>query len=116
MRVLILLLLLFVPLDLDDKIAAKDARTHAGKTAIVCGKVAQVRHADRLKGAPTFLNFDQAYPDQSFTALIWGTDRAKFDPAPETFEGKRVCVRGLVAIYKGKPQTVLKRSEQIEAQ
>ena len=114
MRALILLLLFVPALDLEEKIEAKDARTHAGKTATVCGKVASAKYAENLKGSPTFLNFDQAYPNQSFTALVWGSDRAKFDPKPESFEGQRVCVRGLISIYRGKPQTVLRSPDQIE--
>ena len=112
MRVLSLLLFLFVPLD-QEKIEARHARTHAGKTVTVCGKVVSAKHAESLRGAPTFLNFERDFPNQSFTALVWGKDRAKFDPAPESLVDKRVCVRGLITIYKGKPQTVLRSPDQI---
>ena len=62
-----------------DTLAAKDAAAHVGETATVCGTVVSANYTVKSKGPPTFLNFDQPYPNQVFTLMIWGSDRAKFD-------------------------------------
>jgi hypothetical protein len=42
--------------------------------ATVCGKVVSTHYAKSSKGEPTFLNLDEAYPNEVFTILIWGPD------------------------------------------
>ena len=49
-----------------------------GQKATVCGIVASATFLSRSKGQPTFLNLDQPYPRQIFTAVIWGKDREYF--------------------------------------
>jgi len=76
-------------------VTATEAKDHIGEQATVCGKVVSTRWAERSRGSPTFLNFDQPYPDQVFTLVIWGSDRPKFGE-PETAltrgTSKRVCL------------------------
>lgn len=64
-------------------LTATEAKNHIGEQATVCGKVVSTRWAESSRGSPTFLNFDQPYPDQVFTLVIWGSDRSKFGE-PET--------------------------------
>jgi DNA/RNA endonuclease YhcR with UshA esterase domain len=95
-------------------ISASEAASYVGQTKTVCGAVASSKFASSTKGSPTFLNLDRPYPNQVFTALIWGTDRAKFKEPPEvTFQGKRICVTGSIQLYNDKPEIIVNDPSQI---
>lgn len=96
-------------------IPAAEAARHAGERGTVCGEVASTRYAPSANGEPTFLNLGRAYPNQLFTALVWGEDRPKFDEPPEErFRDRRICVTGKIMEYRGTPQIVVRRPDQIE--
>lgn len=98
-------------------IAAKEAANHVGKHGTVCGTVASARFASRSRGQPTFLNLDRPYPNHIFTIVIWGSDRLKFNDAPEThYQQKAVCVTGTINAYRGRPQIIAKNPDQIRLQ
>jgi DNA/RNA endonuclease YhcR with UshA esterase domain len=97
-------------------LTATEAKAHIGERATVCGKVLSTRWAERSRGSPTFLNFDQPYPDQFFTLVIWGNDRSKFDNPETTYRGKRVCVTGKISAFKGVPEVVANDPAQIKVQ
>ncbi|WP_454831182.1 hypothetical protein [Pseudoxanthomonas wuyuanensis] len=80
----------------DNAIPADMAVRFAGKNGIVCGTVGKARYAENSEGTPTFLYMGGNFPRHTFTARIPGEDRAKFKPAPETLEGKDVCVIGSI--------------------
>lgn len=77
-----------------DAIPADKAVRFAGRAGVVCGKVGKARFAENSEGTPTFLYMGGDFPRHTFTARIPGADRGKFKPAPETLEGKDVCVIG----------------------
>lgn len=112
---LLLLSFLFaVPLSAEDRIPASEASKYVGKSAIVCGQVASATYAARSKGRPTFLNLDRPYPNQIFTAVIWGENRAKFStPAEKQYNDKKICVTGLITSFRGTPQIVVSEPGQI---
>jgi hypothetical protein len=57
--------------------------------------------------------YNEPYPKETFTILIWGSDRAKFG-APETkYKDARVCVTGKITSYRGKPEVVATEPSQI---
>lgn len=96
------------------RISAAEAAQHVGEVAEVCGRVASAAHIAAVKGQPTFLNLDRPYPDQPFNVVIWGSARSRFDTPPErAFDGKEICVTGLIETYRGKPQIVVSDPEQI---
>ncbi|MCK4410231.1 MAG: peptidoglycan-binding protein [Candidatus Eisenbacteria sp.] len=96
------------------RIKAAEAAQHVGEVAEVCGRVASAAHIAAVKGQPTFLNFERPYPDQPFNVVIWGSARSRFDAPPErAFDGKEICVTGLIETYRGKPQIVVSDPEQI---
>lgn len=96
-------------------IPAAEAARHVGERGTVCGEVASTRYAPSANGEPTFLNLDRPYPNQVFTALIWGDDRPRFDRAPEEhFRDRRICVTGKITEYRGTPQIVVRRPDQVE--
>lgn len=60
-----------------------------------------------------FLDFGKPYPDQVFTAVIFGADRAKFATPETAFLGKRVCVAGTIGKARGKPEIVVTDPAQL---
>lgn len=96
-----------------NRITATEARNHVGELATVCGSVASTKFAVRSRGNPTFLNLDKPYPSQVFTVLIWGEDRPKFGRPEDDYQGKRICVTGMISSYRGVPQIVARGPGQI---
>jgi hypothetical protein len=95
-------------------IAATDAAQHVNEQAKVCGFVASAYHASRTRGEPTFLDFEKAHPGEVFKVVIWGTDRDKFKPPPETaYDHKNVCVNGRIQLYRGMPEIVVRDPAQL---
>lgn len=97
------------------RIAPADAIRHVGEAATVCGRVASAKHLTSGR-QPTFLNLDQPYPNQVFTALIWGTVRPRFEQPPEALQGKAICVTGVIQEFQGKAEIVVEDPGQIAVQ
>jgi hypothetical protein len=115
-RTLLLLLIgtiLASPVQAQKKLTASEAKEHFGETATVCGVVVSARYADSTKGQPTFLNLDKPYPNQVFTIVIWGENRAKFGKPENAYNGKRVCVTGKITAYAGLPEVVAEDPKQL---
>jgi len=94
-------------------LTASEAKSHVGSTATVCGKVITPKYATSTKGQPTFLNFDKAYPNQEFTVVIWGSDRAKFGTPEVTYNGKTICATGKIQEYRDGVEIVASDPKQI---
>ena len=110
----ILCFALAAPFALAEEISAAQAAKHIGEVQTVRGVVVSATYAARAKGQPTFLNLDKPYPDEIFTVVIWGSDRAKFSPSPEgAFKGKTVRVTGKITEYRGTPEIVVRDPGQI---
>lgn len=86
-------------------ITAAEAASHVDQRATVCGKIAGVHTAYRSAGQPTFIDLDRAYPNEVFTAVIWGRDRAAVGTVSAV--GHNVCFTGTISSYRGVPQIVL---------
>lgn len=95
------------------KLTPSQAKEHFGETASVCGEVMSTRYAASSKGQPTFLNLDQPYPNQIFTAVIWGDNRGKFGKPEDDYKGKQICVSGKITAYAGQPEIVVADPKQI---
>jgi DNA/RNA endonuclease YhcR with UshA esterase domain len=104
-----------VPAGQAEPLAPGQAAKHAGETVTVCGVVAAAKFAAQVRGGTTFLDFDKPYPDATFTALIFASDRAKFGAPEKTAAGKELCVTGKIDMYQGKPQIILKDPKQLTA-
>ena len=96
-----------------DMVRAHEAINYAGEYAMVCGVVASARYLDKSRGKPTHLNFDKAYPEQEFSAIIFGKNRKNFTVKPETLTGYKACVYGKIRLYQGKAQIELVKNEQL---
>ena len=89
-------------------LAPAEALAHAGEQGCVEGVVTNATYAPRSNGQPTFLDFGPA-----FTAVIWGDDRPKFNPAPETLRGQRLRVSGRITTFREKAQIVVRDPAQL---
>jgi DNA/RNA endonuclease YhcR with UshA esterase domain len=113
---IILSLIVVAQASAQKKLSASEAKDHIGETATVCGNVVSTHYAARSKGNPTFLNFDEPYPRQIFTILIWGSDRPKFGDPETKYRNRRVCVTGMIKNYRGAPEIVADSPDQIKAE
>lgn len=93
-----------------------DGGSSGGAKGGRCGLVADVHYAARSNGRPTFIDLGHPYPNQTLTVVIWGDDRARFDPPPESLRGRRICISGAVRSYHGRPEIVAYGPGQIRVQ
>lgn len=87
-----------------------------GETVVFCGTPSEIHTPSRPDG-PIKVNFGGTWPDQAFTVVIF-SDVAG-DDAPglvKRLTGNEVRVKGTVKDYKGKPEIVLKRMDDLEVQ
>ena len=89
------------------------AQNHIGEKATVCGMVVSSHYASSSRGEPTFLNLDEAYPNNIFTAVIWGDNREQFHEPEVQYRGKSICVTGKIKNYRGTAQIILYSESQI---
>jgi len=97
-------------------VTPEDALGQVGHTAKVCGVVASANYAADSRARPTFLtlvNLDQPNPTGALTAVIYGTDRAKFSNPEMTLPGQRVCVTGFVSYFRHRPELILSDPNQL---
>lgn len=109
--VVVAALLLSASIGQAQTLTAAQAKAHEGENATVCGTVASERTATSSRGEPTFINLDSAYPNQVFTILVWGDDRANVGALPRT--GAHACATGLIKDYRGVPEIVVRNSSQL---
>lgn len=108
--------LLFAQATATRTLSAAEAKDHIGETATVCGKVVSAKFAATSRSQPTFLNLDKPYPNSTFTVLIWGSDRQKFQQPEDKFRDKEICVTGPITTYRGVAEIVAKEPTQIRFQ
>ena len=96
-----------------DPIPSAQAKDHIGESGTVCGKIVNTRFLDSSARQPTFLNFDKPFPNHTFTAIIFGENRARFGKPEQEYLQKDVCVTGDIREYGGKPQIELTDPKQI---
>jgi hypothetical protein len=102
------------PIQARASISPEEAINFVGTPQTVCGKVASTKYLSNNSKAPTFLNLNRPYPDQVFTALIWGENRGKFQYPPEIFlANKAIYVSGTIETYKGRAEIIVSESSQI---
>src|SRR6267378_5166244 len=94
-------------------LSPEDAPGHVGETATVCDSVASAKFAAASHAQPTFLDLDSPYPNALFTAVIFGSDRAKFGTPEKSLPGTPVCVTGVIRLYRGKPEIILSDPNQL---
>jgi DNA/RNA endonuclease YhcR with UshA esterase domain len=86
------------------------AKYFIGKKVTVTGIVDQVHLTDT---GTYFLNMGGKFPDNTFTAVIFSSDSSEFSDIKK-FEGKLVAVTDTVKDYKGSPEIIIKKRDQIK--
>lgn len=89
------------------------AHNFIGQEAIVEGKIVGVYRSPK---GHIFLNFEQAYPHQCFTAVIFSSAMKNFNGYvnEKTYLNRTVQVSGFIKEYKGKPEIIVNYPEQIK--
>jgi DNA/RNA endonuclease YhcR with UshA esterase domain len=95
-----------------EPVSPEAAKNYDGSLITVCGKVFGIHTG---QSGVSMLNFGAAYPENTFTAVIFADDASKFEKAEE-YKGKQLCVTGRVKLYKGKAEIVLKDRNQLKIQ
>jgi len=85
-------------------IKSAEASDHVGQLATVCGTIVSKHTAAESNGKPTFINLDRLFPNQTFTIVVWDTERSAVGEFPET---GNVCATGTIGMYRGNPQIVV---------
>jgi hypothetical protein len=91
-------------------VSPSEAAKHIGEEVVVEGVISDVGYSARSD--TTFLNMGGKYPNHIFTAVIFRTAKPLF-PEARSWEGKKVRIRGVVKEYRGKPEIVLERVDQV---
>lgn len=89
-------------------ISTKHAEMAIGQVRTVCGYVAMVREIS----AGTFINFDDAYPNESVSAVIWKAKAASVGSV-DFLPGQTTCIKGKIEAYRGKPRIEILDRDQI---
>jgi hypothetical protein len=94
-----------------------EAMGQVGHVAKVCGIVASAVYEANSPAHPTFVTLispDQPNVNRALTAVIYGTDRAKFGGAPEAaLPGRRMCLTGFVSFFRQRPEMILSTPTQL---
>ena len=95
---------------LADPISPQEAAAHVGQVVTIEGVVSV--YASR--SGVVFVDMGGAGREAPFSAVIL-QDRVAAFPAIQAMNGKVVDVTGLIELFKGKPEIVLKSADQIRA-
>jgi hypothetical protein len=87
-----------------------EAKQHIGEYASVIGVVEQVSSS---KSGAQFLNFDGKFPNAPFTAVVLAPDAARVGDLQQ-YEGKRVIVTGIITLYRGSPEIIVRKPEALK--
>lgn len=101
-------LVLFVAPAAVRTIPAAEAGNYVGQSVTVEGTVSGV---SRL-GSVTFIDMGGCYPNSAFAGVIFADDMAASGDV-SGLAGKTVDVTGVVKLYKGKPEIVIRSKDQI---
>ena len=84
-------------------LSPEEAMKHVGENVTVCGVVASAYYAARSKSQPTSLELDKPYPNQVFTAVIFGKDRRKLAHRRRRFWGSMCASRATSEFTEASP-------------
>ena len=110
---LITFFLIAVCLYAQQPISGDSLSKYEGKVVSVCAKVTGT-YVSNGKSKTTFINFGKPFPNHSFSVVIFENDLSNFSYKPaRKLRRKNICVTGTVKIYKGKPEMIVEKEEQI---
>lgn len=89
---------------------------YEGQFIRVCDLVTGI-HVSTGKSVTTFINFGEPFPGNSFSMVIFQRDAEGFSYKPAEFlDNKKLCITGMVKIYKGKPEIIVTNEKQIRVE
>lgn len=94
------------------KISIDSISAHMGEQVQICSKIYGINANDKI----FFINLGAAYPNARLTVLIFAKNMANFKDTLQTLGNKQICVTGKLVDYKGKPEIVLIKPEDIIVQ
>ncbi len=98
------------------EISIDSVSAYTGQHIKVCSLVTDI-YQPKGDNKLTYINFGGRYPDHTFTVVIFAKDLPNFPSSPvEKYINQKVCITGMAADYKGKPQIVAKFPDQITIQ
>ncbi len=84
-----------------------------GDTVTVCSKVYGVKALEN----ETFVNLGAEYPKSPLTLVIFTKDISNFNGTIQSlYADKNICVKGVLELYKDKPEIIISSSNQIVIQ
>ena len=96
------------------EININEIESYIDKDVKICTKVFGIKQLTS-GSKPTFINCGAAYPNSPLTIVILFEDLENFKENPANFyDGKNICVTGKLIMYKGKPEIVVKKENDIE--
>ncbi len=96
-----------------ETITASQAKDFVGKEVFLTGKVAGSRLFQRTTGDMLLLNIDKPHPSNDITVVIEGEVISKGKFTEAALQGKSIKVKGIVSIYKEKPQIKLENEANL---
>ncbi len=99
------------------RVKPSDAKSHAGDTVTVCGKVVDTKVIPlglAGRGKPVNFDLDQPEPHPVFYFVTFGTTGP--EEAIAAYKGKSVCVTGQVALQAGVPYIMADDRSRIKLQ
>lgn len=96
-----------------ETITASQAKDFVGKEVFLTGKVAGSRLFQRPTGDMLLLNIDKPHPSNDITVVIEGEVISKGKFTEAALQGKSIKVKGIVSIYKEKPQIKLENEANL---
>lgn len=112
----LLLIICFSQISFAQTVSLDSLTNYVGKTVSVCSKV-QSAYVGKGEKKTTYLSFGAAYPNATFTGVIFEANLSKFKYTPSVYlKDKNICITGVVSIYKEKPQIIILSEEQIKVE
>lgn len=96
-----------------ETITASQAKDFVGKEVFLTGKVAGSRLFQRPTGDMLLLNIDKPHPSNDITVVIEGEIISKGKFSEASLQGKSVKVKGIVSVFKEKPQIKLENEANL---
>ena len=109
----ILITLIYFNAFSQETITASQAKDFVGKEVILTGKVAGSRLFQRPTGDMLLLNIDKPHPENEITVVIEADVLSTGKFTEESLKGKQIKVKGVVSIFKEKPQIILENEASL---
>jgi hypothetical protein len=92
-------------------INSTDALQNVGKKVTVCERIYSIRATASI----TQISVGASFPNNPLTVIIFAKNYSNFkQPIEEWLRDKDICVKGTIELYKGKPQIIIEKPDDLE--